>query len=259
MAYDSLGAFIQRLDKAGELRRIKTPVSPMLEITEIADRVMKMPGGGPALLFENVTGSKFPLAINLMGSRRRMSWALGADDLEDIAAEIAALTRLPSDMPPTLLGKLQLLPQLASLGKLSPKLISPVTAPCQEVVKIGEEASLDDLPILTCWPEDGGPYITLPLVFTKDEGTGKRNVGMYRIQKQGPRETGMHWQRHKVGSRHYANFEAKGRDIPVAIVLGGDPAMTYAATAPLPDEIDEMVFAGLPAQEARRAGQVQDH
>ena len=244
MAYSSLGEFIQRLDKAGELRRIKTSLSPVLEITEIADRVMKMPGGGPALLFENVQGSKFPLAINLMGSRKRMSWALGADDLEDIAAEIAALTKLPSDIPPTLLGKLSLLPQLASLGKISPKLISSVTAPCQEVVKIGDEANLDDLPILTCWPDDGGPYITLPLVFTKDEGTGKRNVGMYRIQKQGPRETGMHWQRHKVGSRHYANFEAKGRDIPVAIVLGGDPAIIYSATAPLPDEIDEMVFAG---------------
>ena len=185
MAYDSLGTFIQRLDGAGELRRITAPVSPKLEITEIAGRVMKMPGGGPALLFENVTGSKFPLAINLMGSRRRISWALGADDLEDIAAEIAALTRLPANVPPTLLGKMQLLPQLAALGKISPKLVSSGTAPCQEVVKVGEDASLDELPILTCWPEDGGPYITLPLVFTKDEGTGKRNVGMYRIQKQG--------------------------------------------------------------------------
>jgi 4-hydroxy-3-polyprenylbenzoate decarboxylase len=244
MAYGSLGEFIDRLDKAGELRRIKTPVSPHLEIAEIADRVMKMPGGGPALLFENVTGSRFPLAINLMGSRRRMSWALGADDLEEIAQEIAALTRLPSEVPPTLLGKMALLPQLASLGRIAPRLVSPIAAPCQEVVRTGGDATLDDLPILTCWPDDGGPYITLPLVFTKDEGTGKRNVGMYRIQKQGPRETGMHWQRHKAGSRHFASYEAKGRDIPVAIVLGGDPALIYSATAPLPDEIDEMVFAG---------------
>jgi 4-hydroxy-3-polyprenylbenzoate decarboxylase len=244
MAYDSLGDFIGRLDKAGELRRIKTPVSPVLEITEIADRVMKMTDGGPALLFENVQGSKFPLAINLMGSRRRMSWALGVDDLEEIGQEIATLTRLPSDIPAGLMGKLALLPQLASLGKIAPRLISPIVAPCQEVVKTGSDATLDDLPILTCWPDDGGPYITLPLVFTKDDATGKRNVGMYRIQKMGPRETGMHWQRHKVGSRHYAGFEAKGRDIPVAIVLGGDPALTYSATAPLPDEIDEMVFAG---------------
>ena len=244
MAYDSLKDFIGRLERSGELKRIKRSVDPYLEITEIADRAMKLPGGGPALLFENVAGSKFPLAINLMGSRKRMSWALGADDLEDIANEIAALTKLPSDIPASFLGKLKLLPQLAGLGQIGPKLVSQVTPPCQEVVKIGSDANLDDQPILHCWPQDGGPFITLPLVFTKDEGTGKRNVGMYRIQKYGPRETGMHWQRHKVGSRHYANFEAKGRDIPVAIVLGGDPALTYAATAPLPDEIDEMVFAG---------------
>lgn len=244
MAYDSLRGFIERLDRAGELRRIKREVSADLEISAIADRAMKLPDGGPALLFENVAGSNFPLAINVMGSRKRMSWALGVDDIEEVAAEIAALTKLPSDMPDSLLGKLKLLPQLGQLGAIAPKTISSVSAPCQEVVKIGEAASLDDLPILTCWPGDGGPFITLPLVFTKDEASGKRNVGMYRIQKFGPRETGMHWQRHKVGSRHYANFEAKGRDIPVAVVLGGDPALTYAATAPLPDEIDEMVFAG---------------
>jgi 4-hydroxy-3-polyprenylbenzoate decarboxylase len=244
MAYAGLGEFIQRLDRAGELRRVTTPVSPKLEITEIANRVMKMPSGGPALLFENVIGSKFPLAINLMGSRQRMSWALGVDDMEEIADQISALTHLPSDVPTSFLGKLQLLPQLAALGKVSPKMVSSSFAPCQEVVHLGDDANLDMLPILTCWPDDGGPYITLPTVYTKDEGTGKRNVGMYRIQKQGPHETGVHWQRHKVGSRHYANFEAKGRDIPVAIVLGGDPAQIYAATAPLPDEIDEMVFAG---------------
>jgi len=243
MAYDSLSDFIKRLDKAGELRRIKTPVSAHLEIAEIADRTMKLPGGGPALLFENVIGSKFPLAINLMGSRKRMSWALGVNDLEEVADEIASLVKLPTDMPSSLLGKIQMLPKLASLGSIGPKTFSG-HAPCQEVVKIGDEANLDDLPILTCWPDDGGPYITLPLVFTKDEASGKRNVGMYRIMKQGPRQTGMHWQRHKVGSRHYAGFEAKGRDIPVAVVLGCDPALTYAATAPLPDEIDEMVFAG---------------
>jgi 4-hydroxy-3-polyprenylbenzoate decarboxylase len=243
VAYDSLRAYIQRLDRAGELRKIRREVDPNLELAAIADRTMKLPGGGPALLFENVKGSKFPLAINLMGSRKRMSWALGADDLEEIAAEIGSLVKLPSEMPQGLMGKLQLLPKLGQLGSIAPKLVNGA-APCQDVVKKGDDASLDDLPILTCWPDDGGPFITLPLVFTKDEGTGKRNVGMYRIQKYGPRETGMHWQRHKVGSRHFANFEAKGRDIPVAIVLGGDPAMTYAATAPLPDDIDEMVFAG---------------
>ncbi|MGO8670819.1 MAG: menaquinone biosynthesis decarboxylase [Capsulimonadaceae bacterium] len=244
MAYESLRDFIDRLERAGELRRIRREVSPNLEISAIADRAMKLPGGGPALYFERVAGSRFPVAINLMGSRRRVSWALGVDDIEEIGAEIAALTRLPSDVPPTLLGKLKVLPQLGQLGAISPRTVSSVQAPCQEVVKIGDEASLDDLPILTCWPGDGGPFITLPLVFTRDEATGKRNVGMYRIHKYGPRETGMHWQRHKSGSRHYEGFEAKGRDIPVAVVLGGDPALTYAATAPLPDDIDEMVFAG---------------
>lgn len=244
MAYDSLRDFIKRLDRAGELRRIKQRVNPYLEISAIADRTMKLPDGGPALLFENVEGSKFPLAINLMGSRKRISWALGVNDIEEIADEIASLTHLPSEMPQSLIGKIKLLPQLGQLGALSPKIISTISAPCQEVVKTGDAASLDDLPILTCWPDDGGPFITLPLVFTKDEETGKRNVGMYRIQKYGPRETGMHWQRHKVGSRHYANYESKGKDIPVAIVLGGDPALTYSATAPLPDDIDEMVFAG---------------
>lgn len=243
MAYDSLGDFIKRLERAGELKRIKRAVSPHLEIAEIADRAMKLPGGGPALLFENVIGSTFPLAINLMGSRRRMSWALGVEDLEEAAAEIEALVKLPTDMPNGLLGKLKLLPQLAQLGQIAPRAVSPVTPPCQEVVKT-TNATLDELPILTCWPGDGGPFITLPLVFTKDEATGKRNVGMYRIMKQGPRQTGMHWQRHKVGSRHYAEYESKGRDIPVAIVLGGDPAITYSATAPLPDGVDELVFAG---------------
>jgi 4-hydroxy-3-polyprenylbenzoate decarboxylase len=243
MAYDSLGDFIKRLDRAGELRRIKRPVSPHLEIAEIADRTMKLPGGGPALLFENVIGSSFPVAINLMGSRKRMSWALGVEELDDVAAEIEALVKLPSDMPEGLLGKLKLLPQLAQLGQIAPRSVSPVTPPCQEVVRT-TDATLDALPILTCWPGDGGPFITLPLVFTNDVATGKRNVGMYRIMKQGPQQTGMHWQRHKVGSRHYAEYEAKGKDIPVAIVLGSDPAIIYSATAPLPDGIDELVFAG---------------
>jgi 4-hydroxy-3-polyprenylbenzoate decarboxylase len=244
MPYDSLRDFVKRLENEGELRKIGRRADPYLEISAIADRAMKLPNGGPALLFENVEGSQFPVAINLMGSRRRVSWALGAEDIEDIASEIASLTRLPSEMPQSLLGKIKLLPQMAQLGSLAPKIVSPGSAPCQEIVKTGDAASLDELPILTCWPGDGGPFITLPLVFTKDEGSGKRNVGMYRIQKFGPRETGMHWQRHKAGSRHYESFESKGRDIPVAIVLGGDPALTYSATAPLPDDIDEMAFAG---------------
>ena len=242
MAYGRLTDFIDRLDRAGELRRIKIPVSSDLEITEIADRVMKQPGGGKALLFENVVGSKMPLAINLFGSKRRMAWALGVNDLDDIAAGIADLLKLPGNMPRSVPEMLALAPKLLPLGNIGPKIVT--SAPCQEVVHLGAEASLDDLPILKCWPEDGGPYITLPMVFTKETVTGKRNVGMYRIMKYDSRTTGMHWQRHKVGSRHFAEFEAKGLDIPVAIVLGGDPALTYAATAPLPDEIDELIFAG---------------
>ncbi len=242
MAYSSLQEFISLLDKRGELRRIKQPVSPVLEITEIADRVMKMPGGGPALLFENVTGYEMPVAINLFGSEKRMAWALGAERLDDLAAGIGELVTLPGNMPKSLSGLMSLAPKLLPLAYLAPKMVT--RAPCQEVVLRGEAASLDALPILTCWPDDGGPYITLPLVFTKEPVTGKRNVGMYRIQKYDAHTTGMHWQRHKVGHRHYGEYEAQGRAIPVAIVLGGDPVVTYSATAPLPDEIDELIFAG---------------
>lgn len=240
--YSDLQDFIERLSQKGELKRIKTPVSACLEITEIADRVMKQPGGGKALLFENVTGYSMPVAINLFGSTQRMAWALGVDNLEEAAGEIKKLVQLPGKMPKGIADLVTIAPTLLSLTATRPKVVA--TGICQEVVKLGEEASLDELPILTCWPGDGGPYITLPLVFTKDIASGKRNVGMYRIQKFDSRTTGMHWQRHKVGSRHYAEYEAQGKDIPVAVVLGGDPALTYAATAPLPDEIDELTFAG---------------
>jgi 4-hydroxy-3-polyprenylbenzoate decarboxylase len=242
MAYSGFQDFIQRLEKAGELKRITRPVDPVLEIAEIADRVVK--AEGPALLFENPVGSSVPVAINTFASRKRMSMALGVDDIEDAAREIENLTKLPGNMPPGLWGKAALLPGLAQIGlNTAPRLISG-KAPCQEVVKVGPEAKLSDFPILKCWPLDGGRFITLPLVFTKDANTGKRNVGMYRMQVYDDQTVGMHWQRHKVGSRHYAEYESQGRDIPVAVALGGDPAFTYAATAPLPDEIDEMVFAG---------------
>ncbi|MDR3708504.1 MAG: menaquinone biosynthesis decarboxylase [Capsulimonadaceae bacterium] len=242
MAYAGLQDFIKRLDNSGELRRIGIEVDPYLEIAAIADRVMKSPGGGAGLLFEHVKGSEFPVAINLFGSRKRMSWALGVDDIEEIAREIEGLVKLPGNMPSSIGGMLGLAPKLLPLTSIAPKMVS--SGPCQDVVKTGAKASLDEIPILTCWPGDGGPFVTLPLVFTKEAGTGKRNVGMYRIQKYDAHTTGMHWQRHKVGSRHYAEYEALGKDIPVAIVLGGDPALTYAATAPLPDEIDEVLFAG---------------
>jgi 4-hydroxy-3-polyprenylbenzoate decarboxylase len=242
MAYGGFQDFLTALERAGELKRIATPVDPELEIAEIADRVVK--SGGPALLFEKPKGHSVPVAINTFATRKRMSMALGVGDLDEIACAIERLVKLPGNMPPGLLGKAALLPGLARIGRhTAPKIISG-GAPCQEVVRIGAEASLDDLPILKCWPLDGGRFITLPLVFTKEAGTGKRNVGMYRMQVYDARTTGMHWQRHKVGSRHHAEYEAQGRDIPVAVALGGDPALTYAATAPLPDEIDEMAFAG---------------
>jgi 4-hydroxy-3-polyprenylbenzoate decarboxylase len=242
MAYSGFQDFLARLEKAGELRRISEPVDPVLEITEIADRVVK--AGGPALLFEQPKGSAFPLAIGAFATKKRMSLALGVEDYEEIAADIARLTSLPGNVPDGLMAKLAMLPELANIARnTAPKVVGG-PAPCQEVVKIGAEAKLSELPILHCWPEDGGRFITLPLVFSKEAKTGKRNVGMYRVQVYDDRTCGMHWQRHKVGSRHHAEYEAQGREIPVAVALGGDPAFTYAATAPLPDMIDEMVFAG---------------
>ncbi len=242
MAYGGFQEFLTALERAGELKRITVPVDPELEMTEIADRVVK--AGGPALLFEKPKGYDVPVAMNTLATRKRISMAFGVGDLEEIACEIEKLVKLPGNMPPGLMGKVALLPGLARIGRhTAPKIVGG-GAPCQEVVKLGEDASLDALPALQCWPLDGGRFITLPLVFTKEAATGKRNVGMYRMQIYDARAAGMHWQRHKVGSRHHAEYESHGRDIPVAVALGGDPVLTYAATAPLPDEIDEMVFAG---------------
>ncbi len=234
--------FIDRLEAEGELKRIQTPVDPVYEITEIIDRMVK--SNGPALLFENPKGSNIPVAIGCFATRKRMSMALGVSDIEEIANDIERLVQLPGNMPQTLLGKAALLPGLAKIGQNTAPKIVRGPAPCQEIVQTGDEVNLLDLPVLKCWPLDGGRFITLPLVFTKEARTGKRNVGMYRVQVYDRNTTGMHWQRHKVGSRHHAEYESQGKNIPVAVVLGGDPALTYAATAPLPDMIDEMVFAG---------------
>ncbi len=242
MAYHDFQDFVAHLERCGELRRIRYPIDPHLEITEVADRVMKMPDGGPALLFENPTGSQIPLVINAFGSRRRMSMALGVTDFEDIACEIEAL--LKPEVPSGLLSAArEFLPKLAVLAKMPPR-HDRGGGRCQEVVQTGDDVDLNALPILHCWPQDGGRYITLPLVFTNDPNTGKRNVGMYRVQVFDKRTTGMHWQMHKVGAEHARLREEKKQLIDVAIVLGGDPALTYAATAPLPPGIDEMLFAG---------------
>jgi 4-hydroxy-3-polyprenylbenzoate decarboxylase len=244
MSYKSLQEFINRLEKAGELKRISAPVSPRLEITEIADRVMKSEGGGKALLFENPVGSRMPLLINAFGSFKRMSWALGVEDIEEIAARIREIIALPQTLAstPGFFSKLQALPQLAKLADSFPKTVS--RGECHEVVYKGSDVDLGILPVLTCWPQDGGPFITLPCVFTRDPITGARNVGMYRMQVFDRNTTGMHWQVHKTGARHYDEYLKRGGKIPVAVSLGGDPAITYAATAPLPEGIDEMLFAG---------------
>lgn len=242
MAYSDFQDFLNRLEREGELKRIRVPVDPYLEITEVADRVMKMEDGGPALLFEKPTGKEIPLAINVFGSRKRMSMALGVTDLEEIACEIEDL--LKPDVPRGMLNAArELLPKLATLLKVPPRYDSG-DGRCQEVVLTGDAIDLDKFPILHCWPQDGGRYITLPLVFTHDPNRGKRNVGMYRIQVFDKRTTAMHWQMHKVGAEHARISAEQRKKIDVAVVLGGDPALTYAATAPLPPGIDEMLFAG---------------
>jgi 4-hydroxy-3-polyprenylbenzoate decarboxylase len=237
MAYATLDEFVAEIERMGELRRIRYPADPYLEITEIADRVMK--AGGPALLFENPRGAQFPLLINAFGSQRRMNAALGVNSLSEIAEQIEEIVKL--ELPQTWGGKLQALGKLSRVANAPPRRVK--SGPCKEVIH-REDASLDLLPIQTCWPEDGGPFITLPLVFTRHPVTGKRNVGMYRIQRYDAQTAGMHWQLHKVGAEHYRETERLARRIPVAVALGGDPVLTYAATAPLPPNVDEVLFAG---------------
>jgi len=237
MAYRDLRDFLTALEQAGELRRVTAPVSPELEITEITDRICKQ--HGPALLFESVRGHTMPVLMNAFGSSRRMAMALGVESIDEVAAEIRTLLTQP---PPTSLRrKVGAGLQLLSLSRCLPKTVS--SGPCQEVVKT-EGFSLRELPVLKCWPQDGGPFITLPMVFTKCPDTGVRNVGMYRMQVFDDTTTGMHWHVHKVGARHYRRHAQLGTRMPVAVALGGDPAITYAATAPLPEDVDEMLLAG---------------
>src|SRR5258707_15171778 len=254
MALDNLRAFIGAIDAAGDLRRVSRAVSTRLEITEIADRVMKSPGGGPALLFEHpaIDGgrpSDIPVAVNLFGSSSRMALALGVERLDEIGERISEMLNLK--VPEGLLAKLAMLPRLAELAKFPPKNVSG-KPPCQEVVLRGTDVDLGRFPVPVCWPEDGGPYITLPGVITRDPATGTRNVGMYRIQVTGPRVVAMHWQRHKVGAAHGRAMAERRETMPVAIALGGDPASIYAASAPLPPTIDEFLFAGFLRREPVR-------
>ncbi len=238
MAYADLNAFIRKLEEMGELVRIREPLDPYLEICEVTDRVCK--AGGPALLFESVKGKQIPVLTNLFGSMKRMCLALEVDHLDRIGEEITSL--LKTEPPRTFRQKLNLIPKLKRLRSLFPKTVSQ--APCQEIV-IRENPDLSPYPVLTTWPLDSGPFITLPLVITKDPQSGRRNVGMYRLQVFDNQTLGMHWQTHKGGAQHYRLAEAEGKDLPVAVVLGPDPVLTYAATAPLPEELDEFMFAGL--------------
>jgi len=237
MAYRDLKHFVDVLRQRGELKEISVEVDPVLEISEIADRVVK--AGGPALLFTNVKGHRIPVLINAFGTLERMALALGAESLDAIAEDIAEL--LEPQMPVSLIGKLQALPKLKRFLSLPPKTVR--SGACQEVVET-DSPSLAEIPIIQCWPQDGGKYITLPLVFTKHPELGTRNVGMYRLQKFDDRTLGMHWQRHKGGAAHYRVAERLGKRLDVAVALGPDPAVTYAATAPLPDEVDELMLAG---------------
>ena len=236
MAFDHLGEFVEALRSAGEIRDIERVVDPYLEVAEIADRTVKQ--CGPALLFHHVRGSSMPLLINAFGSMKRMAMALGVEKLDDLAAEMESL--LQPRLPAGIKEGIGLLPKLYRLSNLRTRTVS--SAPCQEVVET-ESATLDDLPIITCWPGDGGPYITLGQVITRSPVDGARNIGMYRLQKFDGRTLGLHWQRHKTGARHYEAAEARGDRLEVAIALGPDPATIYASTAPLPEGIDELMFS----------------
>ena len=252
MAYDGFGAFVKSLENAGELTRIRQPIATELEITELADREMKSPGGGKALLIEKPTVngqvSPFPLAINTMGSHRRMAMSLGASSMEEVAADLGALVKAK---PPSGFSEaLKLLGTALELRHARPNKTS--SGRCQEVIhREAELASAEgpcptllSLPILKCWPLDAGRFITLPCVVTRDPDTGERNVGMYRIQIFDGRTTGMHWQLQKVAARHGRRYYETGQPMPVSIFLGGDPAFTFCATAPLPDGLDEFLLAG---------------
>lgn len=240
MAWKNQQQFIEALEKAGELVRIKTYVNPQLEIAEITDRISKSGGGGKALLFEN-TGYDFPVLMNAYGSEKRMCMALGVNHLDDVAREIEGLFKMLSAPKEGILDKLKLLPKLGQFASWMPK-VKNGRGECQEVIM--ENPDITKLPVLTCWPKDGGPFVTLPVIHTKDPNTNSRNVGMYRMQIFGPRLTGMHWHKHKVSAKHFSEYKKLNKKMPVAVALGGDPVYAYAATAPLPENVDEYMLAG---------------
>ena len=240
MAYRNQQHFIDTLERAGELLRIKTFIDPKLEIAEITDRISKMPGGGKALLFEN-TGYAFPVLMNAYGSEKRICLALGVNHLDDCAKEIEGLFRLLSSPKENILDKLKLLPKLNQFASWMPRVKSG-RGECQEIIM--KDPDITKLPVITCWPKDGGPFVTLPVIHTRDPHTQSRNVGMYRMQVFGPTLTGMHWHKHKVSAKHFSEYKKLGIKMPVAVALGGDPVYAYSATAPLPENVDEYMLAG---------------
>ena len=238
MAYTDLRDFMRALEQNGELKRVAVEVDPVLEMTEFADRAVK--GGGPALLFERPRGSSIPVLMNAFASMRKMEIALEVDSVETVARRISEY--LEMRMPEGLMGKLKMLPKLVEMGSFFPRMVS--RAPCQEVVK-SDGFSLFDYPILKCWPQDGGRFVTLPLVFSRNPDTGKRNCGMYRMQVFDERTAGMHWQTHKQGAEHYRRMGRHGKTrMDVAVAIGADPATMFSAILPLPPDLDEMMIAG---------------
>ena len=247
MKFKDLREFVAFLEEKGELRRIRTPVSWDLEITEIADRTVK--SGGPALLFEQVTGYDIPVLINMYGTHQRTAWALGVDNVDDLTRRVRKLLSLIQGPPSGFVNKLRTLGELAAMARTQPRLVRQ--APCQEVVLTGEKADLTMLPALKCWPMDAGRYITLPLVITRAPETSIRNVGIYRMQIFDAITAGMHWQTHKVAAQHYRTGEE--REIPrleVAVALGGDPATMWTGALPVPPEMDEIAVAGIIREES---------
>ncbi len=238
MPYKDLQEFLKHLDRKGELKHIDAELDPYLEIAEVTDRVSKK--FGPALLFEKAKGTKFPVLTNMYGSYERMNMALDSENLDALGERIHEYLEI--ERPDGIIKKLQMIPKLSKLTNIFPDHVKKGC--CQDVVLTGDQVDLSIMPVLTTWPGDAGPFITLPVVFTKNPETGVRNAGMYRMQVFDKNTTGMHWHRHKGGAYHYHLAEKAGKRLEVAVAIGPDPAVTYAATAPIPDEIDEMLFAG---------------
>jgi 4-hydroxy-3-polyprenylbenzoate decarboxylase len=243
MAFDDLRSFLKALESDGDLRRVRAPVDPYLEITEIVTRVVRQQG--PALLFENVVGSRMPLAINLFGTERRMARALGVTSIDDLGRRIGEL--LKPELPHGLSGFRDALGKVAQLRAVPPKRVKD--APCQQVVLTGDEIDLRTLPGLHTWPDDAGVFLNYGLTHTKHPETGARNLGLYRLQVHDERSLGLHWQIHKDSRQHYNVAEQRGERFPVAIAFGAPPALSYAASAPLPGDIDEYLFAGFLARD----------